>query len=173
MRQCSKSSAAISWALRTAKSYSRSAKSLCDSRDTILKEGRSVTATWSRRQTKSLAQTWRRYTSSSTDRSRPGTRAHSARADMAMTRTTACLVRWHLTQVIAWAPADELYLAFSIDYTLGVDNHPRSGANSTAPTRPNSRIGTRPGSALSTHAGDDPMQSQSMAGKALGEKDHG
>jgi hypothetical protein len=92
---------------------------------------------------------------------------------MAMTRTTACLVRWHLTQVIAWAPADELYLAFSIDYPLGVDNHPRSGANSTAPTRPNSRIGTRPGSALSTHAGDDPMQSQSMAGKALGEKDHG
>ncbi|KAF2623949.1 hypothetical protein BU25DRAFT_164823 [Macroventuria anomochaeta] len=41
----------------------------------------------------------------------------------------------------------------------GFDNHPRSGANSTAPTRPNSRIGTRPGSALSTHVGDDPMQS--------------
>ncbi|KAF3035641.1 hypothetical protein E8E11_004091 [Didymella keratinophila] len=48
---------------------------------------------------------------------------------------------------------------FNIDYPLGFDNHPRSSANSTAPTRPNSRIGTRPGSALSTHAGDDPMQS--------------
>ncbi|KAJ4350558.1 hypothetical protein N0V95_004664 [Ascochyta clinopodiicola] len=44
----------------------------------------------------------------------------------------------------------------------GFDNHSRSGANSTAPTRPNSRIGTRPGSALSTHVGDDPMQSQSL-----------
>ncbi|KAH6622073.1 hypothetical protein C7974DRAFT_397629 [Boeremia exigua] len=48
---------------------------------------------------------------------------------------------------------------FSIDYPPGFDNHSRSGANSTAPTRPNSRIGTRPGSALSTHAGDDLMQS--------------
>ncbi|KZM19315.1 uncharacterized protein EKO05_0002896 [Ascochyta rabiei] len=48
---------------------------------------------------------------------------------------------------------------FNIDYPLGFDNHSRSGANSTAPTRPNSRIGTRPGSALSTHVGDDPMQS--------------
>ncbi|KAF2994593.1 hypothetical protein E8E13_001864 [Curvularia kusanoi] len=47
---------------------------------------------------------------------------------------------------------------FNIDYPIGFDNS-RSGANSTAPTRPNSRIGTRPGSALSTHAGDDPMQS--------------
>jgi hypothetical protein len=49
--------------------------------------------------------------------------------------------------------------AFNIDYPLGFDNHPRSGANSTAPTRPNSRIG-RPGSALSTHLGDAPRQSQ-------------
>jgi hypothetical protein len=92
---------------------------------------------------------------------------------MATTRTTACLVRWHLTQVIAWTPADELHLAFNIDYPLGFDNHPRSGANSTAPTRPNSRIGTRPGSALSTHAGDDLMQSQSMAENVLDKRNHG
>jgi hypothetical protein len=92
---------------------------------------------------------------------------------MATTRITACLVRWHLTQVIAWTPADELHLAFNIDYPLGFDNHPRSGANSTAPTRPNSRIGTRPGSALSTHAGDDLMQSQSMAENVLDKRNHG
>ncbi|KAF9695176.1 hypothetical protein EKO04_006923 [Ascochyta lentis] len=48
---------------------------------------------------------------------------------------------------------------FPIDYPPGFDDHARSPANSTAPTRPNSRIGTRPGSALSTHVGDDPMQS--------------
>jgi hypothetical protein len=127
-------------------------------------------ATWSRRQTKSLVQTWQPYASSSMDQSQPGTRAHLAQADTATTRTTACLVCWHLTQVIAWTPADQPYLAFNIDYPLGFDNHPRSGANSTAPTRPNSRIGTRPGSALSTHAGDDLMQSQSMADKATVEK---
>jgi hypothetical protein len=58
-------------------------------------------------------------------------------------------------------------VAFNIDYPLGFENS-RSGANSTAPTRPNSRIGTRPGSALSTHAGDDPMQSQSLESEING-----
>lgn len=125
--------------------------------------GRCSTATWGKRSTNSSALTGRRSTSSSTARRQPGTRAHLAPADTLTTPTAMYPVCWRLTQVHAMARPQltSSVVAFNIDYPLGFENS-RSGANSTAPTRPNSRIGTRPGSALSTHAGDDPMQSQSL-----------
>ena len=121
---------------------------------------RCSTAICSKRSRNSTAPIGRRSTSSSMARRQPGTRAHLAPADTPTTPTAMYPVCWRLPQTHAMARPQltNPVLAFNIDYPLGFENS-RSGANSTAPTRPNSRIGTRPGSALSTHAGDDPMQS--------------